>query len=98
MTDIDAIRARDREVDESPLWAAWDAHPQIKQLVLDRRALLAELDESRASFDLRWKADMRAIKRWQEAHPEAADIWPDHVDLVLWLMGERDALDSGVFK
>src|ERR1035437_1843777 len=28
-----------------------------------------ELSDYRATFDLRWKADMRAIQRWQAAHP-----------------------------
>src|ERR1035437_7587040 len=31
-----------------------------------------------ATFDLRWKADMRAIKRWQAAHPGKELVWPDH--------------------
>lgn len=53
------------------------------------RAIAAERDESQATFDLRWKADMRAIKQWQAAHPGNDLVWPDHVDLVLWL-AERD--------
>lgn len=43
------------------------------------------------SFDLRWKADMRAIKRWQEAHPGNDLVWPDHADLCVWLMEQLDA-------
>lgn len=38
------------------------------------------------SFDVRWKADMRAIKRWQAAHPGTDLVWPDHADLVVWLI------------
>ena len=41
-------------------------------------------------FDLRWAADMRAIKLWQKAHPGSDLIWPDHTDLVLWLMDQID--------
>ena len=48
--------------------------------------------EYRASFDLRWKADMRAIKRWQAAHPGNDLVWPDHADMVVWLLGEVDRL------
>jgi hypothetical protein len=59
------------------------------------RALLAERerDELRSTneglqltFDLRWKADQRAIKRWQAAHPGNDLTWPDHADMVVWLM------------
>lgn len=43
------------------------------------------IDEMRASADLRWKADMRAIERWHAAgNPEL--VWPDHTDLVVWLL------------
>jgi hypothetical protein len=47
----------------------------------------------RATFDLRWKADMRAIKRWQAAHPDRPNVeltWPDHADMVVWLLEELD--------
>ena len=47
--------------------------------------------EYKASFDLRWKADMRAIKMWQEAHPGQENVWPDHADLVIWLLEQLDA-------
>ena len=57
------------------------------------RTLADERDELRRTneglqltFDLRWKADQRAIKRWQEAHPGTDLTWPDHADMVVWLM------------
>lgn len=50
-----------------------------------------EIEELRAGFDLRWEADMRAIKRWQEAHPGKELVWPDHADLVVWLLEQLDA-------
>lgn len=62
--------------------------------VPDRQALLDaadEIDENETLFNLRWKADMRAIKRWQEAHPGKENIWPDHADLCVWLMEQLDA-------
>jgi hypothetical protein len=46
----------------------------------------SELDELRENFNLRWAADMRAIKMWQAAHPERVRVWPDHADLCVWLM------------
>lgn len=47
--------------------------------------LESDIAEHKASFDLRWKADMRAIKRWQKATGRKLD-WPDHADLCVWLM------------
>jgi len=44
-----------------------------------------ELEESKASFDLRWKADQRAIKRWHDAGNDMSSL-PDHADLVVWLL------------
>lgn len=53
--------------------------------------LQRELVERKASFDLRWKASQRAIKRWQEAHPGNDLVWPDHADLCVWLLEQLDA-------
>lgn len=63
--------------------------------------LRAEVEEQKQSFDLRWNADMRAIKRWREATGVEL-TWPDHADLCVWLLeqlarveGERnDATDK----
>lgn len=49
-----------------------------------------ELAEHEASFDLRWKADMRAIARWRDGDPDRQLIMPDHADLCVWLLQERD--------
>ena len=46
--------------------------------------------EMQRTFDIRWNADMRAIKRWQAAHPGNDLTWPDHADLVVWLMEQLD--------
>src|SRR5690606_35211446 len=53
--------------------------------------LQRERDELQQSFDLHWRASMRAIKRWQEAHPGSDLTWPDHADLVVWLLEQLDA-------
>jgi hypothetical protein len=45
------------------------------------------LVEHELSFDLRWAADMRAIKLWQEKTGKEL-VWPDHADLVVFL-GEK---------
>jgi hypothetical protein len=52
-----------------------------------------ERDELKSTFDLRWDADMRAIKLWQAAHPDREDTWPDHADMVVWLLEQLNDLD-----
>lgn len=52
------------------------------------------LEETENSFNLRWDADMRAIKRWREAHPGKELVLPDHADLVVWLLGELEKDDG----
>lgn len=49
-----------------------------------------ERDELDQLFDLQWKADRRAVKRWQEAHPGNDLVWPDRADMVVWLMEQHD--------
>lgn len=60
-------------------------------------AALGELAERDQSADLRWKADRRAIQAWQQAHPGHDHVWPDHADLVVWLLGELEARE-GAFQ
>ncbi len=54
--------------------------------------------EMEAMFDLRQKADMRAIKRWREAHPESKLTLPDQADLCVWLMGQIDELEAKIVQ
>lgn len=51
---------------------------------------VTELAELQATFDLRYAADMRAIKRWQETTGRT-QVWPDHADLVVWLLEQLEA-------
>jgi hypothetical protein len=69
------------------------ATPVEARAIEDRHDLLAEVADMQASFDLRWAADMRAIKRWQTQ--TGRDLtWPDHADLVVWLLAEVDRLEN----
>lgn len=52
-----------------------------------------EAKEHNQSFELRWKADMRAIKRWQEKTGRKM-VWPDHADMVVWLMERLEEAES----
>jgi hypothetical protein len=47
----------------------------------------------KATFDIRWKADMRAIKKWQEKTGRDM-VWPDHADMCVWLMEQIDQLEK----
>lgn len=58
---------------------------EIKRLKSELEKAEAEIMELNQTFDLRWKADIRAIKQWRKAHPGNELVMPDHVDLVLWL-------------
>lgn len=80
-----------REIWRSAFMAGWRAsrqqpveHPE------DFGARLEKLAELEMLFDTCWKADRRAIKRWQEAHPGNDNVWPDHADMVVWLMEQLD--------
>ena len=59
---------------------------------IEARVHAAELQ---ATFNLRWDADMRAIKRWQAAGPDRELTWPDHADLVVWLLERLEARSDG---
>jgi hypothetical protein len=68
---------------------------QMSHLRNEMQAARDERDDLQRVFDLQWKADQRAIKRWQEAHPGNDLVWPDRADMVVWLMEERAALSAG---
>lgn len=68
----------------------------LNSLVKFKKDQSEELAELQAIFDLRWKADMRAIKRWQAAGPGREKTWPDHADLVVWLLEQLEGQDDGI--
>jgi hypothetical protein len=57
----------------------------------DAVATLESAADLRRTFDLRWDADQRAIKLWQDAHPGNDVVWPDRCDMVVWLLDQLDA-------
>jgi hypothetical protein len=57
----------------------------------------SDVAELQATFDLRWQADQRAIKKWQAAHPGNELVWPDHADMVVWLLEQLDAQKENPF-
>jgi len=52
--------------------------------------LKEQVKELEVTLDLIHDADMRAIKMWQEAHPDKENMWPDQAMMVCWLMEELD--------
>ncbi len=67
-----------------PLTSMSESDPKcLEAFTKDQSEELAQLQ---LLFDLRWKADMRAIKMWQAAGPDRDLIWPDHADLVVWML------------
>lgn len=65
-----------------------DLERLVVRLLQDRREQIA----MQKTFDLRWAADMRAIKRWQDATGKT-DTWPDHADMVVWLLEQLEATE-----
>ena len=66
------------------------------QMILNRTDA-SDAAELQATFDLRWQADQRAIKKWQAAHPGNDLVWPDHADMVVWLLEQLDAPKENAF-
>ncbi len=67
-----------------------DAHSAAMARIAE---LEAENRDQESGFGLRWKADMRAIKRWQEATGRT-QVWPDHAYLCVWLMESIAGLEA----
>lgn len=65
----------------------------IDELRAEIEKLKKQLADEAASFELRWQADMRAIKRWQKATGKTK-VWPDHADLCLYLMEELERAEE----
>jgi hypothetical protein len=65
-----------------------DMLPIPTECVKEIARLQTELQEYQHSFDLRWNADMRAIRRWQAEGVGREQIWPDHADMVVWLLNK----------
>lgn len=53
-----------------------------------------EIAELHFVFDLRWKADMRAIERWRKEAPGRELKSPNHADMVVWLLTLLDETES----
>jgi hypothetical protein len=70
------------------LRAAAEASPPLADLLKEAADVV---QENEAWISLHWNARARAIKRWQAAHPGNEGNWPDHADLMVWLMEQLEA-------
>ena len=67
---------------------------EVDMVVMEEAACCIE--ELEQLFDLRWAADMRAIKAWQIAHPDQPRTWPDHADLGTWCLSRIEKLEEAL--
>lgn len=66
---------------------------QNSKLRQERDKFRRDIHELNRTFDLRWKADQRAIKMWQNEAVDREHIWPDHADMVVFLLHKLDETD-----
>ncbi len=62
-----------------------EAEQERDQYLKERAGRWAERDDN-------WEADQRAIKLWQEAHPDSDVVLPNHADMVVWLLDAWNTL------
>lgn len=75
------------DLEASVFWLREDIHrTTMRRLDLDE-----EIADHDIGFNLRWDADMRAIKRWQSETGRDL-VWPDHADMVVWLLNKVDEI------
>ncbi len=83
---------------EAPQAAPDDTANLISALSAKLAEVERERDELQETFDIRWEADRRATKEWQEVTGQEL-TWPDHVDLVCFLATRRklgEALEGAI--
>lgn len=68
----------------------------IVDVVYEIERLQKDNDELQQAFDMRWQATQRAIKVWQTKHPSSDLTWPDHAELIVWLLDEIESLRAQV--
>ena len=65
--------------------------------ILDKLKQAEQAEELQATFDLQWKADMRAVERWRKEKPSERELqMPDRADMCFWLIGQVAELERTV--
>lgn len=68
-----------------------EAEQERDQYLKERAGRWAERDDN-------WEADQRAIKLWQEAHPDSDVVLPNHADMVVWLLDAWNTLATAAVE
>lgn len=68
----------------------------LARLQAENLRLREELTEYENVFNSTWEADMRAVRRWQAAHPGKDLVHPDHANLCFWLLAEIERKDAAL--
>jgi len=55
----------------------------------------SDLATSQKAFDAIWQLNLAAVYRWQKANPDKSHGVGDQIDLVTWLIGSREEMQSG---
>lgn len=76
---------RDLEVSEN---YASDLAERLWRAEKRLEATETELMETRATFDALWAAQVRALDLWLQDHPDQEFYFPDHQQLVTWMLGK----------
>jgi hypothetical protein len=85
MDDEELIRVL-RSIDHTSVDDCFLQSPYYTKAADRIEALIAERDEFQQVFDMQWKADMRAVEMWREAHPGNDLVLPDSAKLSVWLL------------
>ena len=79
---------------DAPYIDPWNAYQDIKLLQAEISRLTTKADaegarviELEATFNMRWRADRRAIKMWHDSGGDELTM-PDHADLCVWLLSQ----------
>ena len=82
-------------VEGTPEFESWERviNAALGQVCSELQTARDEAAELNAIFELRHKADMRAIKLWRESTGREL-VQPDHADLVVWLEQQLQAAQA----
>lgn len=70
--------------------------PAIELVTVLDENLADQIADLERTFDLRWKADMRAIEGWRADDADRRKlVFPNHTDIVIWLLERLDSLAPG---
>lgn len=79
---------------EGKVYTHMAAAQEIERLRKELATATARISELKATFDMMWHAEARAIQKWEIAHPATKRTWPDRRRLTTWLIGRIEHLEN----